>query len=58
MVVSGEASESDDEDEANTKMMLTKNFPTLVSQQGLKDGLDNDEGYSVTIQEEKQKFES
>ena len=58
MVVSGEASESDDEDETNTKLMLTKNFPTLVSQQGLKDELDNDEGYSVTIQEEKQKFES
>ena len=38
-------------------MMLTKNFPTLVSQQGLKDELDDDD-CSVTIQEDKQRFES
>ncbi|XP_066914046.1 uncharacterized protein [Clytia hemisphaerica] len=58
VVVSGEASESDDEDDSTVNMMLTRNFPTLVSQQGLKEFEIQDEEGSVTIQEQKQTFES
>ena len=58
VVVSGEASESDDEeDESTANMMLTRNFPTLVSQQGLQE-FELQDDCTVSFQEQKQQFES